>query len=153
MKRRSRLKVKFIDEAHLVDRGGFTISWLKVSLVAFLVVAVFILIGMGIVWYTPVKKKLPGYMPPAQRARTEEACLKVDSLEQLYRVHQAYLDNIVRLLDTDRAPDIPDSLGSALPLVPDSLMVSSEIEKEFMKKMEEAGYVITVNEDYESSQQ
>ena len=153
MKRRSRLKVKFFDEAHLVDRGGFTVTWLRVALATLVVMGIFILIGIGIVWFTPVKKKLPGYMPPAQRARTEQAYLKVDSLEELYKVHQAYLDNLVKVLDTDRRPDFIDTLDNALPLVPDSLMVSSEIEREFMKKMEEAGYIITVNQDYKDNDQ
>lgn len=149
---RHKYKVKLFDEAHLVDRGGFTVTWVRVIAVSILIMGIFIFIGIGIVWFTPVKKKLPGYMPPDQRARTEEACMKVDSLQELYKVHQAYLDNLIKVLDTERNPDIVDTVGSALPLVPDSLMVSSEIEKEFMKKMEEAGYVITVNKDYESEE-
>lgn len=87
-------------------------------------------------------------MPPEQRAKTEESYLKVDSLQELYKVHQAYLDNLVKVLDTDRAPEIPDTVGNPLPFMPDSLIVSSEIELMFLKKMEEAGYIITLNEDY-----
>ena len=152
MKRRPKFKVRLLDEAHLIDRGGFNVTWFRVVAVSLLIMSFFILVGVGLVWFTPLKKRLPGYMPPDQRARTEAACLKVDSLQDLYRMHQAYLDNLVKVLNTDRVPDSIDTLGVALPLVADSLMVSSEIEKEFMKKMEEAGYVITVNADYEEEQ-
>lgn len=149
MKNKPKYRIRIYDEAHLVDRGGFSVSWLRVSLTAFVLMAFFIAIGIGIVWFTPIKKRLPGYMPPEQRAKTEESCLRVDSLEQLYKVHQAYLDNIVKVLDTNRKADLPDTAGSAVPLIADSLLVSSEIELEFMKKMEEAGYIITLHEDYD----
>ena len=146
--KKPKYKIKIYDEAHLVDHGEISVSWVKFSIVAVLAVAFFMLIGVGIVWYTPLKKKLPGYMPPEQRAKTEESYLKVDSIAQLYTVHQAYLDNLVKILDTDRNPDLPDTVLRALPLMPDSLLVSSEIEREFMKKMEEAGYIIAVKNDY-----
>lgn len=151
MKNRRKYKVRIVDEAHLVDKGGFSLTWPRMMFVVLGVLVVFVLLGIGIVCLTPVKKLLPGYMRPDQRVRTEEAYLKVDSLEELYKVHQAYLDNLVKVLDTDREPDIPDTVGAALPMIPDSLMVSSEIEKEFMKKMEEAGYIITINRDYEDA--
>lgn len=148
MKNRAKYRVRIYDEAHLIDRGSFSVSWLKISLVAIVVMAFFIFVGIGIVWLTPLQKRLPGYMPPEQRARTEETYLRVDSLQELYKVHQAYLDNLIKVLDTDRVPDLPDTVGSPLPFLPDSLLVSSEIERKFLKKMEEAGYVITINEDY-----
>lgn len=149
MRRRPKYKLKIYDEAHLVDRGGFSLTWPRIILVSLSVMVVFITIGIGLVWLTPIKKWLPGYMRSDERIKTEQAYLRVDSLHQLYIVQQAYLDNLVKLLDTDREPDIPDTLGYALPLIPDSIMVSSEIEKEFMKKMEEAGYIIAITEDYE----
>ena len=148
MKPRAKYRVKIYDEAHLVDRGSFSVSWLKVALISFGIMVFFIMVGIGIVWFTPLQKRLPGYMPPEQRAKTEESYLRVDSLLELYKVHQAYLDNVVKVLDTDRAPDLPDTVGSPVPFMPDSLLVSSEIELKFLKKMEEAGYVITLNEDY-----
>lgn len=152
MKNRPKYKVRIVDEAHLVEKGGFSLTWPRMVAAALGVILLFVALGIGIVCFTPVKKLLPGYMRPDQRVRTEDACLRVDSLEELYKLHQAYLDNIVKVLDTDREPDIPDTVGVALPLMPDSLMVSSEIEREFMKKMEAAGYIITINEDYEETE-
>lgn len=151
MKRRPRYKVRIYDEAHLVDRGEFTLTWPRVVAAALVVMAIFIGIGIGIVWFTPLKGRLPGYLGPEQRMEAEDAILKVDSIRELYKVHQAYLDNLVKVLDTDRQPDEPDTVGQALPLIPDSLMVSSEIELEFMKKMQEAGYIIAITKEYNDS--
>lgn len=148
MKRRHRYSIKIYDEAHLVDRGSITITWPRVVICCLIVVAVFVGIGIGIVWFTPLKGNLPGYLQTEQRAKTEDAYLKVDSLQHIYKVHQAYLDNLIKLLDEDRNPDVADTVARALPLLPDSIMVSSEVEKEFMKKMEEAGYVVAITEEY-----
>lgn len=152
MKRRAKYRIRIVDEAHLVDRGGFTLSWLKAGAIAAVIMLFFIVVGVAIVWFTPLKKRLPGYMPPDQRALTEENYLRVDSLHRLYLVNQAYIDNLVKVLDTQRVPDEADTTGRALPLVPDSLLVSSEAEKEFMKKMEEAGYIITIPEEYDDAE-
>lgn len=151
LKRQRKYKLKLVDESRLIDLGSVTLTRFRAALFIILFCGIFVLIGIGIVWLTPIKKRLPGYMPPEQRAQTENAYLKVDSLEQLYRVHQAYLDNLIKLIDTDRLPDVADTVGDAIPLMPDSLMVSSEVEREFMKKMEEAGYIITVTNDYNDS--
>lgn len=153
MKIRSKYKVRIVDEAHLVDKGGFSLTWPKIVLGIIGIVLFFTAIGIGIVCLTPVKRMLPGYMRPDMRLKTEEAYMKVDSLQELYRVHQAYIDNLVKVLDTDRTPDIADTISMAVPLIPDSLMVSSEIEREFMKKMEQAGYIVTITEDYEESEE
>lgn len=153
MKRRPRYRVRIEDEAHLVEKGGFSLTWTRLIVAALCVMTVFMTLGACLVSFTPLKKFLPGYMLPAERLKTEDAYMKVDSLQELYKVHQAYLDNLVKVLDTDREPDIPDTAAVALPLILDSLMVSSEIEKEFMKKMEEAGYIITITESYEESEE
>lgn len=149
MKRKPKYKVKIYDEAHLVEKGGFSLTRFRIIVASLVLMVVFLGISIALVCFTPLKNILPGYMKAEQRVKTEDAYLRVDSLEDLYTIHQAYLDNIVKVLDTNREPDVPDTVGMALPLMLDSLMVSSEIEKEFMKKMEEAGYIITINEDYE----
>lgn len=151
MKKRPKYKVKIYDEAHLIEKGGFALTWPRIIGVTLIIALVFIAIGIGLVWFTPIKNSLPGYLRTEQRIKTEEAWMRIDSLEQLYILHQAYLDNIVKVLNSEREPDILDTTASAVPLFPDSLMVSSEIEREFMKKMEEAGYVITINQDYEEA--
>ena len=153
MKNRRKYKIKIVDEAHLVEKGSFSLSLARIITGSVILLVVTVALGIGIVCLTPVKNLLPGYLKTEQRVKTENAWLKVDSLQELYKVHQAYLDNIVKVLDTDRAPDVPDTADVALPLIPDSLMVSSEIEKEFMKKMEEAGYIITINEAYENPEE
>ena len=140
MRNRPKYRVRIYDEAHLVDRGGFRISWFRVLFMILFLVAVGAAIGFSIVWYSPIKQQLPGYMPPEERSKTEEAYLRADSLQMLYDVHQAYLENLIKIMDPTRKPDNPDTTQHAWRLEPDSLSAASEIEKEFVRRMEKAGY-------------
>ena len=142
MKRRSKYKLKLYDEAHLTDRGEMRVSWWGVTLCAIVAMAIFIAIGISIVWFTPLKKRLPGYMVPEQRNRTEETLLEVDSLQQLFLINEQYLENLRKVLDTEREPDVADTVNRSLPFRPDSLWEASEKEKEFIRKMAAAGYKV-----------
>lgn len=147
IKKGSKYKLKIYDEAHLIDRGGFSLSWWKLTLFGLVFIAFFIAVGIGIVWFTPIKKRLPGYMVPEQRDRTEEAFLRVDSLHKLYAINQAYMENLMKVLDTERDPDMPDTLNGAIPFIPESLLEASEAEKEFVRKMAAAGYIVELPND------
>lgn len=140
MRNRPRYRARIYDEAHLIDRGSFRISWFRVLFGVLLLVGIGIAIGFSIVWYSPIKKQLPGYMPPDERSKTEEAYLRADSLQMLYDVHQAYLENLLQVMDPNRMPDERDTTTNAWRLEPDSLSAASEIEREFVKRMGEAGY-------------
>ena len=143
MRNRPKYRVRIYDEAHLIDRGSFRISWFRVLFAVFLLIAIGAAIGFSVVWYSPIKKQLPGYMPPDERSKTEEAYLRADSLQMLYEVHQAYLENLLKVMDPKRKPDKPDTTTNAWRLEPDSLSAASEIEKEFVKRMGKAGYKTT----------
>ena len=114
MRRRSRFKLKIYDESHLIDIGEFRISWLRLALGILGLLVFFTAIGIVLVGFTPINRILPGYMQREQRLRTEEAYLKVDSLQHLYSLHRDYLDNLEKILDTERTPDIPDTVGNPL---------------------------------------
>ena len=142
MKRRSKYKLKLYDEAHLVERGGIRVSWWGASICALLFMALFIGIGMGIVWYTPIKKRLPGYMVPEQRGKTEVAYIELDSLQKLFQLNQAYLENLQMVLATEPISTSTDTVNKSFPFRPDSLWDPSPEELKFLKKMEAAGYKV-----------
>lgn len=146
MRNRSKYRVRIYDEAHLIDRGGFRISWFRIMAVVLFLIALGVGIGMSVIWFSPIKQRLPGYMQTEQRSKTEDAYLKVDSLQELYEVHQEYLNYLLKALDSDRAPDEPDTVKSAWRLEPDSLSSASEIEREFVRRMQKAGYNTSVPE-------
>ena len=152
MRRKKDLRLKLYDENHLVERGSIKFTWFRFALLCVAFAAIFVGIGMGIIWFTPVKNNLPGYMPVQQRSHTEEAVIQLDSLEAVYKINQAYIDNIATILDPERPATVAeDTLSSALPIEIDSLLLPSEIELEFVRKMENAGYVIANFEKEQSN--
>lgn len=140
MRNRPRYRVSIYDEAHLIDKGSFGISWFRILIAVFFLVLLGAAIGFSIVWYSPIKKQLPGYMPADERTKTEEAYIKVDSLQMLYDIHQEYLENLLKMMNPDRNPDAADTTSNAWRLEPDSLSAASEIELEFIRRMQKAGY-------------
>lgn len=143
MRNRPRYRVRIFDEAHLIDRGGFRISWFRVLFVALFLVLTGAAIGFSVVWYSPIKKQLPGYMPADERSKTEEAYIRVDSLQMLYEIQKEYLENLLMVMNPAREPELPDTISKAWRLEPDSLSAASEIENEFVKRMQEKGYKTT----------
>jgi hypothetical protein len=101
------------------------------------VLLLFLLSGMIIV-FTPLRTLLPGYMKEAQRDHTMATIVRLDSLQRAYDENQAYLDNIMTLLDTNRQPSDSASLtANVRPLTADSLIEASSVEKDFVKMMEQ----------------
>lgn len=127
------------DEAHLERIGRMRLSGLRITIGILLFLILSCWIGVLLVMTTPLKKLLPGYLQESQRAATEETLLRLDSLRGAYELNEAYLANIMKVFNSDRAPSA-DSLEVALQanqLTPDSLLGSSRKENDFVKKMRE----------------
>lgn len=87
---------------------------------------------------TPLKTLLPGYMKQQERTATEENILRLDSIQAVYETNQAYIENFVKALDTERIPN--DSIlmvGETRELSSDSLLPASPLERKFVNAMEE----------------
>lgn len=87
---------------------------------------------------TPLRGMLPGYMARETRAITEESMLRLDSLQAEYERDRAYIDNIMNVLDTDRAPaDSMELVVNPRPMTADSLLPRSPEEDKFIRMMEQ----------------
>ncbi len=87
-----------------------------------------------IVLFPPVRQLLPGKMERDIRARYLETALRLDSLEQVTRARNAYLENITAIL-TDKidANEAVTDPGSAYN---DSLLAASDAERRFVRQYE-----------------
>lgn len=115
----------------------------KLSRIQFIITMIFVALGIiGIfvilIIATPLRSILPGYMQPAQRHEAINNAIRIDSIATMAYINDAYIDNIKNILtdNIDSAtPHTIDSTSQKLPL--DSLLPSSELEKEFVKQFEE----------------
>lgn len=138
MKKTHLYKISIEDESHLHTLAEVTVSPLRIAAAAIGVIILLIIIGGLLVMFTPLRNMLPGYMDTNQRMATEENLLRLDSLQEAYLANKSYIDNYLRVLDTERTPtDSARSVGHALSAVADSLMPAGEREHRFTSLMEE----------------
>lgn len=133
-----RYKITIEDESHLTQIASRHFRVAVVCVVVLLLMCVMLVAAGAIIAYTPLRTLLPGYLKESQRTETEESLMRLDSLMAQYDMNKAYIDNFLKVIDTDRQPGdsvaMPDNLHE---LTPDSLMQPSEAEKKFVSQMEE----------------
>ena len=109
MKPQTKYKITIEDESHLteVTSRRFTLVGLCAAMGVVLLLSL-ILAGL-IISSTPLRTLLPGYLKESERSATEEGLMRLDSLMEVYEKNQAYIDNILRVTDTERTSS--DSTG------------------------------------------
>lgn len=102
-------------------------------------IAIFLMaFGALIVGLSPLHRFFPGYLKDSQRAATEEALMRIDSLQNVSMLNEAYISNIKNVLDISRTSS--DSLIAARRLIPfsaDSLLPRSNEEARFAAMMQD----------------
>lgn len=102
------------------------------------VVLCLILFGASLVAFTPIRTLMPGYYRNSQRGAAEEAFLKLDSLQDACQKNEAYMANLMTVLDIDRKPT--DSIlmtNQIMAPSADSLLPRSPEEARFAATMQE----------------
>ena len=114
-------------------------SFRSVTLLLFLFSSLIFIIGISVLLLaaSPIKNLLPGYLKPAERAATEEQHLRLDSLLDIYDINETYIRNITEILKRDDATSTNEISEVRVPLTIDSLLDSSEEEKEFYQRINE----------------
>lgn len=134
----TRYRIIIEDESHLTEvaSGRVTAPMLCAAGIAFL--ALCLLVTGLLIAFTPLRTLLPGYLKESQRSATEERLLRLDSLMAAYDTKQAYIDNYLRVTDTDRTPgDSAAVVPADRELTSDSLLTATNAEQRFVSQMEE----------------
>lgn len=133
-----RYRISFFNETQFREIFSLKLSCAQfVSMVAVAVVGI-IGIFVMLILVTPLRSVLPGYMQPAQRHEVINNAIRIDSIATIAQLNDHYINNIISILANEIdtiAPMVTDSISQKLPL--DSLLPSSELEKEFVKQFEE----------------
>ncbi len=138
MRRKSRYKITISDEARLHDLGSFRLSGWKLGVITASVIVVAVALGALVVMLTPLRMMLPGYLGRDERLKAEEAILRLDSISRSESQTRAFLDNLLAVTDTDRAPlDSLKAVGGRMQGRADSLLDASPTERKFVEMMRE----------------
>ncbi len=138
VKRHKKYRITVEDESCLENIGQWTVRPRIIPVAAVIALICSIVIGFVFVLLTPAKRLIPGYYQPSQRAASEEAMLRVDSVMNAYERNNAYLSNILSIFSDERKA--ADSIGVTsllTTLTPDSLLPVSSEETKFNRGMQE----------------
>ena len=130
-------KIIIEDENTLESMASWSLTPLKLCVLGLSLGIISVFLGFLFVLLTPAKTHIPGYFQESERTMTEEALLKVEDLNEKKLMNQAYLANIINLLDPDYAGNdslTSSPLSSRLPY--DSLLPASAEEKRFVSRMQ-----------------
>ena len=121
------------DVEHRISTSQFFISLYVLALVI-AVASITVLL----LFYSPLKRLMPGYVSPDVRRQIVESSLRIDSLSDAMDRHRLYVMNIQDILRGEVKIDSVSTIDSLTILRSEDLMERTEREKEFARKYEEA---------------
>lgn len=136
MKNQKRYRLIIEDESCLEKIGQFSFSPRGLWTAGVCIVISAIILGFIFVLLTPAKRLIPGYYQPSQRAASEEALTRLDSIIDAYRRNEAYLHNVIEIINNQNRDSVMLApMTESLP--PDSLLPTSEQELRFNREMQQ----------------
>lgn len=120
------------DVEHRISTSRFIIS-LYVLAMTLVIAAITVLL----LFYSPLKRLMPGYVSPDVRRQIVESSLRIDSLSDAVLRHQLYVMNIQDILRGEVKMDSVSTIDSLTILRSEDLMERTERENEFIRKYEE----------------
>ena len=121
------------DVEHRISTSRFFIS-----LYVLLLVAAVAGITTLLLFHSPLKRLMPGYVSPDVRRQIVESSLRIDSLSDAVERHHLYVMNIQDILRGEVRVDSASTIDSLTILRSEDLMERTEREKEFTRKYEES---------------
>lgn len=119
------------DVEHRVSTSRFI-----VSLYLFTLVIAVVAITVVLLFYSPLKTFMPGYVNPLVHKQIVESSLRIDSLHEAVIRHQQYVTNIQSILRGDLKIDSINTLDSLTVLRSADLVERTERETEFVLQYE-----------------
>lgn len=119
------------DVEHRVSTSRFI-----VSLYIFALVIAVVAITVVLLFYSPLKTFMPGYVNPLVHKQIVESSLRIDSLHEAVIRHQQYVTNIQSILRGDLKIDSINTLDSLTVLRSADLVERTERETEFVLQYE-----------------
>ena len=109
--RKSRIKQKLFNKYRLVvlnegtfeERFSFKLSRLNVFVFSSFFAIVLIGITTLIIAFTPLREYIPGYSSTALKRKATDLAYKADSLQQVVRINEQYIESIRKVLTGDVA--------------------------------------------------
>lgn len=114
-----------------------SVSRLGIALCSLVAVMLVAAATTATLFYSPLKRYMPGYVSPEQREMMLEASHRVDSLYETVHRHQLYVMNLQDIIRGEVKIDSVSTIDSLTVLRSTDLMERTERESEFVRQYEE----------------
>lgn len=114
-----------------------SISRFIISLYALGMILTVVAVTVLLLFYSPLKRFMPGYVSPEVRRQIVESSLRLDSLSDAVQRHRLYVMNIQDILRGEVKVDSVSTIDSLTILRSEDLMERTEREREFARQYEE----------------
>lgn len=132
---RSRYSIIIEDDARLERKLKLSIPLYGWILAAAGIIVFLLALGALILYLSPARTVLPGYLKSSERAATEEKFLRLDSMQKVMADNERYINNIKNVFNPVATPrdttTLPPSSGR------DSLLSASPEERKFVASLRE----------------
>ncbi len=117
----TRFKFTIEDESTLENKLQVSAPILRWSLIGVAAIIVFMALGAIVIFLSPMRSHLPGYLKESERTATQEQLMRLDSLQMILFNNERYLENLSQVLNPslktrDSIPSAPASSDSLFPL-------------------------------------
>lgn len=109
----------------------------RVALVSVAIIAGIATLIWTLLAFTPMRQLLPLDLGDDLRKQYLETALRLDSLEYKSRINDAYITNIVSVMNDNLPSDSAIILATEKILASDSLLMATEAERQFVRSYEE----------------
>ena len=129
-----RYRLDFIAENTFNRVWTLSFSRVRVIVVSLLIIAAISALMFVIVFFSPIRKLLPGRLEGNLRSRYVEMAIRLDSLEQHSNANDRYIANLRHILseDIDSVASIPLPTQTITKSQADSMLAPSEAERHFV---------------------
>lgn len=135
IKNPARYRLEFIKENTLNTVWSVRMTRARVWIVTAASIAAVLALFWTVIAFTPLRQLLPGALHGDLRARYLDASFRLDSLEQAAKLNEAYMANIINVMSGQLTT--VESETAERVSIPDSLLLASEEEKQFVRSYEE----------------
>ncbi|POY35074.1 peptidase M23 [Solitalea longa] len=136
---KTKYKLVVLNHDTFEEQISFTLNLLNVFVAVGVGAMVLMFLSACMIIFTPLKEYIPGYADVSLKKNVAEAAIKADSLEQMFKAQQKYLDNIKNVVDGKVNSAGADS-------IPQLAKTSVDLDKKYPNDVEELRSFIETEE-------
>ena len=102
---KSKFKIVIIHPDTYEEKGGFNMSKMKITSMIIIYSLILIAVTTCLIFFTSLREFIPGYTDATLDRRVYKMERRADSIEEVFRQKDQYIENMRRIIDNDNSVD------------------------------------------------